>query len=173
MLCHEFGAMGSSMTDKARLRRMLENIPHFARTSHSIAMEELLHEIINALPEEKPKTFGQMLNEYEPIGAVPKQQPIGGPEQKAAEELWLQTLHHFGATRPSGQLSYNERKSIAESIRTNGAPMTMAALFGRRYEQATVSFDPAKHLSVDRTFQRGLFDKFVNEAAKHKAKKRK
>lgn len=100
-------------------------------------------------------------------------QALGGSGQASCEAIWLETLEHFGAPRPSGQLSYQERVAIAESVKKNGPELTMAALYGRRFEESTSSFTPAKHLGIHRTFDRDRFDTFINLAAQQKAKQKK
>ncbi len=120
-----------------------------------------------------------LANQTPPPDIADKIKDLGSQPSQAhlqCEQAWLDTLAHFKAPRPSRTLSYQEKVQIAESIRKNGAPMTQAALIGRRFEKKqydmnqNVKFDPADHLKIARTFESDKFDGFANAAAREKAK---
>jgi ribonuclease D len=82
---------------------------------------------------------------------------------------WRETLKKFKCDRP---LTPAEFAQIGRMIQTNGRELTLMALVGARHEQASESFNPAQHLSVQRVADSKNFSRFASLGApKTEAKK--
>lgn len=168
---------------RAKLGEMLKRLAP-AGCQRDVQIEALLAAIIEALPDQpstptiarpadkiRPNDNGDCTLERSPFSNPQDTvNPKVASDQNKCESVWMDTLEYFKAPRPSKQLSYNERKCIAESIKQNGTNLTIAALYGRRFEARTESFDPGKHLAISRTFDPERMDVFINLSAAHKAK---
>ena len=69
-----------------------------------------------------------------------------------AFEVWNETLSTFGVDQ--SPINSVQEMSLARAIRQLGFEASCLALEGQRYEDATETFTPSKHLSLDRVLHR-------------------
>lgn len=84
---------------------------------------------------------------------------------------WIGTLDYFKIERP---ILPHEKMKIAALLKMHQGDVKSVryALVGQRFEPKSDSFDPAKHLSLERLFDSKRFEKFINLAAAEKTKQK-
>lgn len=91
-----------------------------------------------------------------------------------AYAIWLATLERFGI--PPSEIALPQENSIARAIGQIGFENVCLALEGQRYEKPNDTFDPRRHLSVDRVLHRDAkgksrWEEFVNMAKAERQKR--
>ncbi len=95
------------------------------------------------------------------------------PEQiQEAHEVWSQTLASFGV--PKTPMAAVQENSLARAIMQLGFENVILALEGQRYEAPNKTFDPRRHLSIDRALHRdrngkSRWEEFKNMALANRA----
>ncbi len=91
-------------------------------------------------------------------------------ELEACIKDWSGTLQYFKIDRP---ILPHEKMKIAALVKMYGDVKSVRyALVGMRFEQKSESFDPGKHLSLERLYDSKLFEKFINLAAAEMSKQK-
>lgn len=105
------------------------------------------------------------LNNHDASLRDAEHQNINNKKPKPSPELlqciyeWQLTLRHFNISKDAKMDDY----SIGELLRELGYEQVKYAIIGMRYEQATKTFDPAKHCAISRVNKtKELRDKLVN-----------
>lgn len=98
-------------------------------------------------PHAKPKPMQCNSMQFKPGGL------------RDAIEVWIGTLEHFSVRR---KLRVGEDLEIQRALNKHGDEEVSLALLGARHEEGNDGFNPARHLSLNRIFRPGNFDKLVN-----------
>lgn len=116
--------------------------------------------------EEKKREDKRLSGALKPEVNTPKFNPKTAQQEiQTLHQEWVITLKHFNL-RDVG----HSDMQIARLAKRYGIEQTKCAIIGMRFEQATETFDPAKHCSLHRLEKASNFDKLCNlgsRVAKH------
>lgn len=120
-------------------------------------------------PGGNPRGTGHQPGQGEPPCPDPDKQ--GTSQQiRECEEIWIETLRVLEVGRTA--ILRHEKMAILEAIKRLGFKSAMHALCGYRFEPSTPTYDPKKHVRIQRVFAHDLFEKWINLACQHKEKQR-
>ena len=131
-------------------------------------IEELSQRESTAINGDQPLSIKNTKNTTTTEPAAPL-----GDQTREAYRVWTETLASFDV--PPRPIAPVQENSLGRAIRSLGFENVLLALEGQRYEQPNKTFDPRRHLSIDRVLHKDSFGKsrwqeFSNMAAAEQAR---